>query len=247
MKIVVTDGAGFIRRTCARTLLADGAVTEVVATFDDLSTGYAANVDGLDVELVEATILDPDALDARRVRGARSIVHLGARGSVPARWPIRGRHQANASGTTQVLEAARAPETSTWWSPSSSSVYGANTELPKHRIDGRPAGQPVRRPSWPPSPTRWRGSTPTGCTPWRSGSSTCSDPCRPSATPTRSSPRSCRPFEGPSAAGARRRHPVPGLHLRRHRVRRAAPGRRGPCELTGTGQLALSPAPTCWR
>ena len=38
-------------------------VDEVVA-LDDLSTGFRSNLDGLDVELVEGTILDPDT--ARR-------------------------------------------------------------------------------------------------------------------------------------------------------------------------------------
>ena len=106
MKIVVTGGAGFIGANLCRTLLADDSVTEVVA-FDDLSTGFAENLDGVDAKLVEATILDPDALDAA-FAGAHSIVHLGARGSVPRSvadpWAS---HQANASGTTQVLEAAR--------------------------------------------------------------------------------------------------------------------------------------------
>jgi len=106
MKIVVTGGAGFIGANLCRTLLADTAVSEIVA-FDDLSTGFRDNVAGLDVELVEATILDPDALDAA-FAGAHSIVHLGARGSVPRSvadpWAS---HEANASGTTRVLEAAR--------------------------------------------------------------------------------------------------------------------------------------------
>lgn len=130
MKIVVTGGAGFIGANLCRTLLADDSVTEVVA-FDDLSTGFAENLDGVDAKLVEATILDPDALDAA-FAGAHSIVHLGARGSVPRSvvdpWAS---HQANASGTTQVLEAARRAGDAYVVVASSSSVYGANTELPK--------------------------------------------------------------------------------------------------------------------
>lgn len=130
MKIVVTGGAGFIGANLCRTLLADEAVSEIVA-FDDLSTGFRDNVAGLDVELVEATILDPDALDAA-FAGAHSIVHLGARGSVPRSvadpWAS---HEANASGTTRVLEAARRAGDVHVVVASSSSVYGANRELPK--------------------------------------------------------------------------------------------------------------------
>jgi UDP-glucose 4-epimerase len=130
MKLVVTGGAGFIGANLCRTLLATDGVEEVVAV-DDLSTGDRANLAGLDVELVEATILDPDALDAA-FAGAHSVVHLGARGSVPRSvadpWAS---HEANASGTVQVLEAARRAGDLHVVVASSSSVYGANPELPK--------------------------------------------------------------------------------------------------------------------
>ncbi len=128
MRILVTGGAGFLGSHLCDLLLDRG---DTVVCLDDLSTGFAENVDGLDVELVEATILDPAALDAAFL-GAHSIVHLGARGSVPRSvadpWAS---HQANASGTTQVLEAARRAGDLHVVVASSSSVYGANTELPK--------------------------------------------------------------------------------------------------------------------
>ena len=130
MKVVVTGGAGFIGANLCETLLRTDGVTEVVA-FDDLSTGFKENLDGLDVELVEATILDPDALD-ETFAGAASIVHLGARGSVPLSvdnpWAS---HEANATGTIRVLEAARKAGDVQVIVASSSSVYGANRELPK--------------------------------------------------------------------------------------------------------------------
>ena len=128
MKIVVTGGAGFIGANLCR-LLADDDI-DVVA-FDDLSTGFKENLDGVNATLVEATILDPDALDAA-CAGAHSIIHLGARGSVPRSvadpWAS---HEANASGTTRVLEAARRAGDVHVVVASSSSVYGANTVLPK--------------------------------------------------------------------------------------------------------------------
>ncbi|MBS1839197.1 MAG: NAD-dependent epimerase/dehydratase family protein [Actinobacteria bacterium] len=130
MKIVVTGGAGFIGANLCQTLLDDGEVTEVVA-LDDLSTGFKENLDGTGVTLVEGTILDPEVLD-EVLAGAHSVVHLGARGSVPRSvadpWAS---HQANASGTAQVLEAARRAGGLHVVVASSSSVYGANTELPK--------------------------------------------------------------------------------------------------------------------
>lgn len=130
MKIVVTGGAGFIGANLCRTLHADDAVTDVIAV-DDLSTGFKENLDGTGISLVEGTILEPDVLD-EVFDGAHSVVHLGARGSVPRSvadpWAS---HQANASGTAQVLEAARRAGDLHVVVASSSSVYGANTELPK--------------------------------------------------------------------------------------------------------------------
>ena len=131
MKIVVTGGAGFIGANLCRLLAAKGR-SEVVA-FDDLSTGCAQNLDDAPgVGLVEGSILDPDALDAV-VRGAHSIVHLAARPSVPRSLsdPIAS-HEANATGTIRVLEAARHHDVPHVVVASSSSVYGANPVLPKH-------------------------------------------------------------------------------------------------------------------
>ncbi len=130
MKIVVTGGAGFIGANLCRMLSGTAGVDHVVA-FDNLSTGFASNLDGVDATLVEASILDPAALDAA-LDGAGAVVHLGARGSVPRSVadPIAS-HEANATGTAQVLEAARRAGDLHVVVASSSSVYGANTTLPK--------------------------------------------------------------------------------------------------------------------
>ena len=130
MKVVVTGGAGFIGANLCRKLCDTAGVEEVVA-FDDLSTGFRENLDGVDVTFVEGTILDPPALDAA-LDGAAAIVHLGARGSVPrsVEHPVAS-HDANATGTLQVLEAARRAGNLHVVVASSSSVYGANPQLPK--------------------------------------------------------------------------------------------------------------------
>lgn len=131
MKVVVTGGAGFIGANLCRQLLATPGVTEVVA-LDDLSTGFRSNLDGVEVKLVEGSILDVDTLD-RVVAGASSVVHLGARPSVPRSVadPVAS-HNANATGTMNVLEAARKADGAHVVVASSSSVYGANPTLPKH-------------------------------------------------------------------------------------------------------------------
>jgi UDP-glucose 4-epimerase len=128
MKVVVTGGAGFIGANVCRTLL--GAGHEVVA-FDDLSTGRAENLVGVDVPLVEGSILDPQALD-QVLAEAGSVVHLAARPSVPRSLadPLAS-HRVNATGTLEVLEAVRRSGGPQVIVASSSSVYGSNPGMPK--------------------------------------------------------------------------------------------------------------------
>jgi UDP-glucose 4-epimerase len=131
MRVVVTGGAGFIGGNLCRALSGHSAISEVVA-FDDLSSGTASNLFGVDAQLVEGSILDPDALH-EVCRDADVIVHLAAVGSVPRSVadPLPS-HAANATGTVNVLEAARHAGNAHVLIAGSSSVYGANPILPKH-------------------------------------------------------------------------------------------------------------------
>jgi UDP-glucose 4-epimerase len=131
MRTTITGGAGFIGANLARHLAEAG---HEVVVLDDLSTGLSSNLEGVDARLVEGSILDPGALDAV-VAGADSVVHLGARPSVPRSIsdPVAS-HRVNDIGTIEVLEAIRrrgdgAPHLVV---ASSSSVYGSNPTLPKH-------------------------------------------------------------------------------------------------------------------
>lgn len=130
MRVLVTGGAGFIGANLCRELTARTGIGRVVA-LDDLSTGRAQNLDGTGAELVEGSILDADLL-ARLVRGTDAVVHLAARPSVP-RSPAdpMTSHNVNATGTVHVLEACRR-ESVHVVAASSSSVYGAVPDLPRH-------------------------------------------------------------------------------------------------------------------
>ncbi len=124
----MTGGAGFIGANLSRRLREQGNDVVVV---DDLSTGDLENLRDLDVTLVEGTILDPEVLDVA-MQDASAVVHLAARPSVPRSIsdPVAS-HLANATGTVEVLEAARRAGNLHVVVASSSSVYGANPTLPK--------------------------------------------------------------------------------------------------------------------
>lgn len=130
MRVLITGGAGFIGSNLVDHIIA-AQPTWTPVVIDDLSTGRLANLAHSDVEIVEASILDPVAL-ARAVHGAEAIVHLAAIPSVPRSIaaPVPT-HLANATGTLTVLEAAREAGIEQVVVASSSSVYGANPALPK--------------------------------------------------------------------------------------------------------------------
>jgi UDP-glucose 4-epimerase len=88
----------------------------------------------LDITFVEGTILDAETLEA--VTPTEGIVvHLAALGSVPRSVadPLLS-HRVNATGTLQVLEAARAANAAHVVLASSSSVYGDTDAPAKHEL-----------------------------------------------------------------------------------------------------------------
>ncbi len=133
MDVLVTGGAGFIGSNLCRRLRAEPSVGRVVA-FDDLSSGFESNIRGVDgVEFVSGSILDTEVLGPL-VAGVGAVVHLAARPSVPRSVAEPGRsYLVNVQGTFNVLEAVRTTNDQAHVIfASSSSVYGANPELPKH-------------------------------------------------------------------------------------------------------------------
>ena len=128
-RILVTGGAGFIGSHLSEVLSLLGAR---VIVLDDLSGGNEENIRGFkNVELVKGSILDTDAL-TRCTSGCDFVFHQAALGSVPASVaaPVKY-HQVNATGTLNVLEAARAAKVKRVMFAASSAAYGDSPTLPK--------------------------------------------------------------------------------------------------------------------
>jgi nucleoside-diphosphate-sugar epimerase len=133
---LVTGGAGFVGSHIAATLAASGARVRVI---DDLSTGYAENLEaaGGRVEFIEGSILDPDALK-RAVAGVEIVFHEAAIPSVPRSVENPAEtHRASVEGTFVLLLAARDAGVRRLVYAASSSAYGDQPTLPKFE-DMRP-------------------------------------------------------------------------------------------------------------
>jgi UDP-glucose 4-epimerase len=104
-----------------------------VRVLDNLSTGHIENLSSVldEIEFVEGDVRDVSAVHAA-MQGCDAVVHLAAVPSVPRSIadPLTS-HEANASGTLNVLMAARDAGAERVVLASSSSIYGSNPELPK--------------------------------------------------------------------------------------------------------------------
>jgi UDP-glucose 4-epimerase len=130
MRVLITGGAGFIGSHLVRRMLALGADVSVL---DNLSTGRLKNLEEVaaDVELFEGDIRIPSDVE-HAIAGCDAVFHQAALPSVPRSIADpAGSHAVNATGTLNVLIAARDAGVRRLMFASSSSVYGATPGLPK--------------------------------------------------------------------------------------------------------------------
>jgi len=120
---LVTGGAGFIGSHLVEGLLARG---DRVRVLDDLSTGKTANLQPVAdrIEVVRGSVTDPAVVDTA-VKGCQVIYHLAALPSVArsVEEPVAS-HEACATGTLRVLDAARRSGVRRVIYAASSSAYG---------------------------------------------------------------------------------------------------------------------------
>jgi nucleoside-diphosphate-sugar epimerase len=129
-RVLVTGGGGFIGSALAERLVREGHRVRVL---DNFATGRRENLLGLldEIELVEGDIQSYERVH-NAVRGCEVVFHLAALPSVPRsiQDPLTS-NAVNVTGTLNVLLAARDEDVRRVVFASSSSIYGANPELPK--------------------------------------------------------------------------------------------------------------------
>ena len=162
MKVLVTGGAGFIGSHLVEALLKKG---EAVRVLDDLSTGKVENLreatgcpvppletrfPGADIiplgnraEFIRGSLTDLETCRAS-CGGVSFVFHLAALGSVQrsVEDPLAS-HQANATGTLHLLQAAKEAGVKRFLFASSSSVFG-NLAADPEEVKAKGEDDPLR-------------------------------------------------------------------------------------------------------
>jgi nucleoside-diphosphate-sugar epimerase len=129
-RVLVTGGGGFIGSNLVERLVRDGYAVRVI---DNFSTGRRENLAGFadEIELVEGDLQSYERAH-NAVRGCEVVFHQAALPSVPRsiQDPLTST-MVNVIGTLNVLLASRDEDVRRFVFASSSSIYGANPELPK--------------------------------------------------------------------------------------------------------------------
>ena len=131
---LVTGGAGFIGSHITERLLTDGHRVRVM---DNFSTGFRHNLSplsekfGNQLEVLEADVSIKKDCEVA-VKGVTYVIHEAALASVPRSLadPLASHHN-NATGTLNMLIAAREESVKKFVYAGSSSVYGDSKKLPK--------------------------------------------------------------------------------------------------------------------
>jgi len=142
MKFLITGGAGFIGSHLVEKLITRG---DQVMVFDNLSTGSASNLSGIEskIKFEQGDILDKGLID-KLVAESDYVVHLAAALGVLniVNKPLESL-KTNLQGSEIVLEACdkyRKP----LLIASTSEIYGKNDKVPLNEEDDRIIGHPLK-------------------------------------------------------------------------------------------------------
>lgn len=127
MRILVTGGAGFIGSHIVEHYMNKARVR----VLDNLRTGYRRNLSGFDVEFIEGSVTDIQAVK-KAVQGVDYIFHLAAMISVPESMEKPSECvEINTLGTLNVLRQAADAGVRKLCFSSSAANYGDNPTVPK--------------------------------------------------------------------------------------------------------------------
>ena len=127
MRILITGGAGFIGSHLAEHFHEKADVI----VLDKFRTGKRKNLEGLDCQIIEGSILDRKLLDLI-MPGTDYVFHLAALVSVPEPMSKPSETlEINVQGLLNVLESGKTHGVKKLCFASSAAVYGENPEQPK--------------------------------------------------------------------------------------------------------------------
>lgn len=129
-KALVTGGAGFIGSNLAEMLVERDVEVKIL---DSMYLGTPENLEGLDVEIIEGSVMD-DGKVKEAVEGCDTVFHNAARSSAPMHKenPAEGA-RINIEGFVNVVEEAMDQDVEKVVYASTSSMYGSVE--PPHRED----------------------------------------------------------------------------------------------------------------
>ncbi|HIK18660.1 MAG TPA: NAD-dependent epimerase/dehydratase family protein [Leptolyngbyaceae cyanobacterium M33_DOE_097] len=132
MRVFVTGGTGFVGANLIRLLLAEGHTVRALVR----SPKTASNLQGLDVEIIQGDLNDPELW--RSLQGCEVLFHVAAHYSL-WRTDQAALYRSNVEGTRNILAAARKADINRTVYTSSVAAIGVNP-------NGQPANETYQSP-----------------------------------------------------------------------------------------------------